>query len=269
MRIHRFAFVRVAWAACLLALLGCQSQSDPVLQQGYEALNQKQFDLALSAADAYLRQSPDGAGVAQARYLRGRALEQREKATPQQVRDDLQAARAAYRQALGSKPATVLEGYILTSLANCDYFLQDYPAAEEHWLAAADRLQGPKYEDLRSWVLYRAGLCRQRVGRFAAADQLFEMVMQHYPGTEAAARAFEHHGIRQFFVQVGAFQSPSSADALIGELRGRGYNVARVSRRDKPNLLLVMAGPVPDYVRASNLRTRLLADGYKEAMIVP
>ena len=270
MRPHRLSAVGTVWIACLL-LGACQGASNPsLLETGYEALDQKQYEQALATADEHLRQTPTGPGAAEASYLRGRALEQREKADDEQTRSDLVSARIAYEQALRFKPQPMLEGYILTSLANCSYFLGDYASAEKHWLAGYERLQtDSRLAELAAWVLYRVGLCQQRQGQFARADQSFEQVNERYPGTEAAARALEHQGARQFFVQVGAFQNPAFADALIAALRNKGYTVARVTRRDKGNLLRVMVGPLPDYPRAAAMRERVVADGFRDALIVP
>ena len=65
-------------AFIVLFVSGCgpDQQAKRDLTVGYDALEAQQYDQALAAADAYLHQRPNGAGTAEALYLRGRALEQ-------------------------------------------------------------------------------------------------------------------------------------------------------------------------------------------------
>src|SRR6476469_6548980 len=86
-----------------MLLIGCVDQnSRQSLQNGYTALDNKQYDQAISEADGFLTKSPQGVGSADALYLKGRALEERatNSGDAQRAKQDLQAARTAYINAL-------------------------------------------------------------------------------------------------------------------------------------------------------------------------
>src|SRR5215471_4972796 len=78
--------------------VGCAADSATKenLNAGYAALESQKFDEAISRADEQLARTPQGAGSADALYLKGRALEQRVKANPAEARSDLDQARQAY-----------------------------------------------------------------------------------------------------------------------------------------------------------------------------
>jgi TolA-binding protein len=258
-----------AWLPAVLALLlpgGCGSDAKTRenLSAGYGALEARQYEQAISRADAQLQQHPRGAGSAEAYYLRGRALEQKPAASQQEARANLQAARENYRQALQQRPAEQLETYVRTSMANCAYFLDDYTSAAAEWTAVYEKLSEPA---IRSWVLYRVGICRQRLGQFDLADQIFAMVQEQYPGTVPATRAREHQGARGFSVQFATFANPATADSAMTTLRRQG--VLPVKTFDAAQRTTsVRAGPLPSYQQALALKQRF-ADVYPDAMILP
>lgn len=234
------------------------------LQDGFLALDEQRYDQALAAADRYLRENPGGAQAAEATYLRGRAIEQRVKADNAEASSHLNQARAEYQKALALSPSPQLEGYIRTSLGNVCYWLNDYANAESYWAAAYNILER---EDLKAWVLYRIGLCRQRLGRWADADKAFAMVAEQYPGTEAAERALVKKGTRQFVLQVAAFASAESANRLIASLTSQGIRAYRAEKPER-KLFLVMAGPCSTYAEALTLKARL-GPQYQDAIIQP
>lgn len=262
MRTFRFLLGLIP-AGLLFLSLGCQSQPDANLKQGYAAFDQKQYDQATAAADRYLKKNPTGNAAAEALYLRGRAIEQKAKAGSADTAAQLEHAKAHYLKALTLSPSATLESYLYTSLGNVSYWLDDYGAAESHWLNAYKRLDR---DDLKAWILYRIGLCRQRLGNWANADAAFASVQRQYPGTEAATRAAAHQGARAFNVQVAAFKSTASADRLVSTLRSQKYPAFR---QDKPNSLsLVLVGPCKTFAEANSYRSRLLPQ-YKDALITP
>src|SRR4051794_3411379 len=82
-----------------LVVIGCVDQSGrQSLQNGYAALDSRQYDQAITEADNFLAKSPQGQGSADALYLKGRALEERATNSDdaQRAKQDLQAARTAY-----------------------------------------------------------------------------------------------------------------------------------------------------------------------------
>ena len=72
--------------------------------------------------------------------------------------------------ALAAKPAQPLEAYLRAGIANSSYFLEDYATAAREWAAAYPHVNDA---DAKAWVLYRAGLSEQRLGRFAAGGPAF------------------------------------------------------------------------------------------------
>jgi TolA-binding protein len=248
-----------------IAASGCgpDQQAKRDLTVGYDALEAQQYDQAIASADAYLQQRPNGVGTAEALYLRGRGLEQRTVHSNAEAQANLQAARSAYIEALSKNPSPKLEAYLHTSLANVAYFQEDYGAAEQEWTKAYEQLDD---EGLKSWVLYRVGLCRQRMDHFSEADQIFATVQQKYPNTVPAQRAREHQGARAFTVQFATFASPANADTAIAGFRRDGVNVLK--QTDRQGRAIIVSTPQPTYRQAQALKARY-ALTYPSAIILP
>ena len=244
---------------------GCASdgESRKQLESGYAALDAKNYDAAIAAADEHLHRASGGPGSAEALYLRGRALEQRQAGSPQQSRSDWQAARAAYTEALNQKPAPKLEAHVRAGLANVAYFLDDYPTAMREWALAYDKLEDP---DAKSWVLYRLGLCHQRMGSFVEADKVFGQVQHDFPNTVPAQRAHEHAGARAFTVQLATYANRTTADAALAALRREG--VTPTATIDAQGRSIVRVGPMSNYQQALALKQRY-AERYPDAIILP
>ncbi|MGE5609375.1 MAG: SPOR domain-containing protein [Bacillota bacterium] len=269
----RILFERGQWMRLLAGLMlgavtavagGCHSAANAELDKGYAALEQNQYNEAMAAADRYLQQNPTGNGTANAMYLRGRAIEQRVKRTDAEASANLQDAKAHYLKALQLSPGRTLEAFINTSLGNVCYWLNDYASAANYWRAAYNGLEN---NTLQSWVLYRIGLCQQRLGQWGEADRTFAAVQQGFGGTEAAARARTHQGYRAFYVQVAAFQSATSAERLMGSLRAQGLPTFRQERPER-KLQVVLVGPMKTYADATAAKDRLRGQ-YRDAMVMP
>src|SRR5438552_6101335 len=93
---YRGEGIRGGAVALLIAVLfvagglGCQNAKDTQnLQQGYGALDLKDYQRAILAADDYLAKHPTGNGAAEAAYLRGRAFEQRTKGSDAEAQANL------------------------------------------------------------------------------------------------------------------------------------------------------------------------------------
>jgi tetratricopeptide (TPR) repeat protein len=253
-------------------LVGCEDQkkaqsSRATLQSGYAALESQQYEQAIAQADAYLKMPPAGPagqqGSAEALYLRGRGFEGRAAGNPGEAKANLQNARTAYISALGANPRQPLESYIRTSLANVAYFQDDYATALRQWLTAYDALDR---DDVKSWALYRAGVCQQRLGQFADADKTFAAVMQRHANSPAAEKAREKQGARGFYVQLATFATPASADSAANSLRKEGALPTRTN--DAQGRPVVRVGPVNTYAAAQALAGRF-AGRYPGAVIVP
>src|SRR5579864_3687238 len=104
----RMRNLRWLWTAVLL--VGCAASTSPQsrkqLSTGFQALDQKDYNGAMAAAQQFLHEHPRGGpGTAEALYLEGRCYEQRATVEHDQGREaqskvDWQAAREIYVHAL-------------------------------------------------------------------------------------------------------------------------------------------------------------------------
>jgi tetratricopeptide (TPR) repeat protein len=253
----------VGLAACAVGCTADPGEKE-TLSAGYGALDSRQYDQAISHADDELSRSQQGEGPAEAFYLKGRAYEQRAKPDARNSNSDLETAFSYYEQALTLNPAPSLQGYIHASMGNINYWRDDYVGALQQFTAAYDLVDSP---DLKSFILYRAGLCQQRMGQFGVADKSFKAVQERFPGTDAANRAREHQGFRSFVVRVATFSTPQAAELALQSLRITG--VSDIQRRDLPDgHSAVFVGPEGTYTEALAMKTRVSGQ-YPDAMIVP
>ena len=238
------------------------------LNAGYQSLAAKDYDAAMARAAEFLHHNPEGPGSAEALYLQGRVYEARAQqdaaaSNNSQAHQDLRDAKGAYDRALQSAPPARLDALIRAGIANVAYFEDDYPTAMQKWAEAYDGIQPA---EARAWVLYRIGLCQQRLGRFDQADNTFTIVRHDYPGTEPAQRAGSHLGARAFWVQVGAYDQRANADKLVSSLQSQGFRVAKSIEPDGKQAVRV--GPANTYSQAKSLKDRL-ASVYPDAQIEP
>lgn len=266
----RLTCIVLGLSAIIAIIAGCAAdqQAQQNLDVGFTSIaNAPQNDElsdALQRADAQIAKEPAGKNTAKALYLRGRALEQRVKKSPAQATADFGAARQAYVDALQQNPGQPLDYYIRASLANVCYWQDDYATARQQWSACAGKFDD---ESTNAFVLYRIGLCQQRLGNFVAADQAFAKVQEQYPqSVEVGTRAKNHTGYRFFTVQLATFATAQSADAAAAQLIRDGVNPKRVT--DPRGTHVVTIGPCSTYAQAQQLKSRY-AVRFPDAVIVP
>ena len=245
-------------------LAGCESQPKATeLDRARDALVARDYSRAETGAQTYLARDPDGPRAAEAYYIQGRALEDAVAVNAQQARENLQAARNAYINAL--KAVTIdraLEGLIRASLADVAYWQDDFATSAEQGQAAYAMLEEP---NAKAWTLYRTGVSQQRLGRFDDADKTLRMVQEYHLGSEPAQRAVARIGVRGFNIQVATFANAAAADTVVANLQKQGY---ASSKRLTGSKTVIFAGPYKSWGQASNARARLLAT-YPDALIVP
>lgn len=262
----------------LLAVLmavggGCSSGTTPEskrqLQSGYQALDRKDYNGAMDAADQFLREHPRGGpGTAEALYLEGRVYEQRAASAEAAGREseakvELQNARSTYVRALNLQSPPNVAALIHAGVANTAYFQDDYATAMNEWAVAYPAVAQP---DAQAWMLYRIGLCQQRLGRFDQADRTFAQVRQQFPQSVPAQRAAIHQGAKAFYVQVGAYADAANADRIVASLQSQRYRAVKTVTAG--NRQEVRVGPAPTYAEAKVLRGQLLP-AYPGAIIEP
>ncbi len=261
----RNAFAHLISGFLLFAAFGCQApQHSAELDRSRAALDLRDYATAEAAAQTYIARDPAGPLVAEAYYLKGRALEDRAAANSTEARDNLQSARNAYIAALKAPPNDrTLEGLIRVSLADVAYWQDDFATAAEQGKAAYGLLDDG---ETKAWALYRTGIAQQRLGRFDEADQTLQLVVEYHPGMEPAQRARSRIGVRAFNVQVATFQNPSLATAAVANLKKMGFNGS--TQPAAAGKTVVFAGPYQTYGQAANARLRL-TNAYPDALIVP
>jgi tetratricopeptide (TPR) repeat protein len=256
--------------AAALYLTGCAATNQPKeesLQAAYRelAIPTPNHAAMIAAADAYLAAQPSAPDAAHALYLRGRALEEKAQRDPASPQKDLADAFAFYTQAMTKNPRPALEGLIHAGLGNTLYFQDRYAHAANELAAATQTLER---DNDKAWALYRIGLCHQRLGQWETADATFAAVQQAYPSTEQARRAAEHHGARAYYVQVAAYQNPTTADTTVTDLKKQGLPAQRFAEQGGQNLQLVRVGPFPTYDSAHQTRQRVWSK-YQTATVIP
>jgi tetratricopeptide (TPR) repeat protein len=243
-------------------LAGCEADAvdRSKLDAGEKAFKLQQYDQAIADSSAAIPQG--GATAAEAYYVRGRAVEDRPKANPAAAMSDLQLAARDYSAGLQLQPMDPLLALLHTQLGNVLYFQDNYSGALQQWTVAYKGLGKPEWQ---MWVLYRMGICQQRLGRFADADRTFQQVQDDFPDSEPANRAKAHQGVTEFYVQVGAFAN----DADIQRAAAAVVAVGAVPQRAiSKNLTVIRTGGVATYDQAKILQARLAVD-YRDAVVMP
>ncbi|MGA2584945.1 MAG: SPOR domain-containing protein [Tepidisphaeraceae bacterium] len=231
------------------------------LQAGEQAYSQQNYEQAIRCANAALGEK-DSDVLAQAHYLRGRAVEDRQKINISASNADLQTASADYSAALDLQPSRTLEGFCRMQLGNVLYRQGRYADALEQWTMCDPLLDRG---DLKMWEMYYSGICEQRLSRFEDADATFERVQQMYPNTEPASRAHQREGLRGFYVQIGAFSDSEDAERAASTLLAAGVMPLKTTAR---NLTVIRTVNVATYSQAVALQSRL-ASAYPDASVVP
>ena len=259
----RAAMKFVAFITVAIVAGGCGSTQVTELDRAQSALTSGNHALAQTSAETYIARHPKGPALAEAYYVKGRAIEDRTAATQDEARNNLQAARLAYIAALQAKPATpALNGLIRAALSDVAYWQQDFATAAEQGVAAEGLLTDP---EVRSWTAYRAGTSYQRLGRFDEADAVLSRVARQYPGTEPARRAESRVGVKAFHVQVATFSQTSAAASAAATLKRQGLPVTQQTSAGK---IVLLVGPYATYGQATTTKQRLAAT-YPDALITP
>src|SRR5579862_592462 len=254
-----------AFFAPMLCLLAFGCASDPAarqnLQAGEKAFTSNQYDQAIRYADVVLAdQSSDV--TPEAHYLRGLAVEERQKQDNAAAQHDLQSAAADYNAALSMHPTKLLEGMARMQLGNAMFRLDRYAEALQQWSVADGLLVR---DDLKMWDEYYMGICLQRLGRFTDADTVFQRVINTYPKTEPAKRARLRQGLRGFYVQIGAFTEAADAEKAASAILAVGGVPMKTMNN---NMTVIRTGGMASYAQAMGVKSRL-AGQYPDAAVVP
>ncbi len=235
-------------AGCLAALLcciGCQESLSPqarqLLQNGYAASAAGNPQGVVSSMDAFLYDHARSSQADEAFYLRGLAKYQL---------GDRVGARADLEAALSRTDKNEIRGKAALALGDLAWDRDDMPTAADMYrvvLENTDRSAPPT-----DHAGYRLGCVLQRLGRWEEADLQFSRVIELFSGSELAARSSRRIHGRAWTVQVGAFESKSSAEAVLGELADGGVQAAAVPLTGQGKLtFVVQAGRYATFEQAT------------------
>ena len=119
---------------------------------------------------------------------------------------------------------------------------------------------------------FKLALACQRDGRWEEARRQFAHLAVAFPQSPRtdAARRYAQSRDSGFAVQCGAFSSMTSADRLVGEIRGKGFSprTVPITTSDGASLTAVRVGNFHTWAEAAKVRSRLQAAGF-DARIVP
>jgi outer membrane protein assembly factor BamD (BamD/ComL family) len=253
----------VAIGVCGCTVDEAPPADNPQLASGYRALGEQQSELAIERADQFLRANPSGPGSSEALYLKGRGFEQKTASDPAEMKRNLLEARMAYADALNQHPSRSTEGYIRASLSNVAFFQDDFPTSFAEASKAYGIVESPA---IQSVLLYRMGVCEQRMGRFSDADRTFQSVQSRYSNTPIARSAGEHIGLRNFYLQLATYNTAAGADRAIASLQNSRVTISK--HTDSGGHTVIDAGPFPNYETAKDMQTRF-GEQYPDALIVP
>jgi len=245
----------------LLSACAGDSQSRAQLDDGKHAIEARQYDQAIRDADSVI-QTGDSSGLAEAYYLRGYAIESREKADNAAKTRDLALARESYSSGLSYTPRPAIAARLHVQLGNVCYHQEDFAMALREFGIAVTQLDQTQF---RPQILYEMGICEQCLGRFEDADQTFLRVQQDYAGNEYAGYAHTRSGIRGFYVQVGMYAQPADIDRAANAVTASGSVPLKTTHS---GLTVIRTADVPSFGQAQRLKA-LLAGEYPDARVMP
>jgi len=206
----------------VVILAGCaesQEQRRVSLVQGEQAFANRQYDAAIGQLTAYLNEAHDQPDAGRALYVRGMA-EALSDRRPQAYSDLEHAAHDAHDTQVTWRAQAVLGVLRFEDQ-------QWAPAAQALGSAVGAMPAGPPMDAL----LFRLGLCAERLGQWGAAQTQYRRVVGEFPQGTYAGLAQRRLDLKadHFAVQCGAFAQVQNASAQVAQLRQGGL-AAQVQR---------------------------------------
>lgn len=235
----------------VVAVTGCNTLSDQqqlTLTQGEQAFRNKDYAGATRQLSTFLAESKDRPEAARALYVRGMAYAL--SGHRAEAYTDLRAAaRASTDPQLTWQPAAVL-GILFFEDENWDAAAQLLSAATTRMPAAAPM----------DALLFRTGVCYERMGRWAAAQTPFRRIVSQFPGGPYAANAERRVQLQadHFAIQCGVYSRSENANELVATLRQSGLSpsVSVEQRRGTP-CYVVLEGRYASYQQANQALARI------------
>jgi tetratricopeptide (TPR) repeat protein len=245
---------RVKFVMALLVaapLIGCATLSEQqrtLLVDGERAYREKQYQRATDQLSAFLGEVKQGPEVGRALYVRGMAaalVGQRPLAY-----SDLRRATQE-----SSDPQLAWQPYV--ALGVLSFEDEDWGSALQALSTAVQRMPSAPPKDA---VLFRVGLCNERLGRWGAAAGPYQRIVLDFPAgpyVENAKRRLQLQA-DHFAVQCGVFSRPENAGDLVNRLQQQGFRpqVKQEQRRDG-TYSVVLEGRYSSYAEANHALARI------------
>lgn len=250
--------------AALGLLTGCASgltaQQQRWLAEGRQLYEDKRYSGAIVELSKLLREQPDDPAVARAYYLRG--MSHAQMGNRVEAYRDLNAAVDSGADATATREAYV----VLGTLHFEDRAWADAAAALRE---AANRYPSTPPKDV---ILYRLGLCYERLSRWGESRGPFAEIVKHFPDSnfaDAAARRLrvqpEHYA-----VQVGAFYERENAETLRFQLERDGLTAwLRTEPRNRQTMYVVLVGRFASYDQALGQLAMIQREFVPDAVLWP
>lgn len=216
-------------------LVGCETtrqQTQIRLVHGEQAYRSQRYASAVEHLTGFIAEAPNPDAVARARYVRGMAaarLGRRELA----YTDLREAATAGAGQIAWSARAV---------LGVLHFEDEEWASASLSFRQAIDAMPDVAPKDA---LLYRLGLCRERMGQWSGARTAYHRVVTGFPRGPYAGLAARRLQLRadHYAVQCGVFARVGNAQKLATRLRSAGFDpVVREELRGGRSMQVVLVG---------------------------
>jgi tetratricopeptide (TPR) repeat protein len=229
----------------MLVLSGCVSgltqQQRMWLANGQEYYEREDYARAIDQLSRFLDEVREGPEVAQALYVRGVSNAQAGQRAP---------AYADLRRCVATPADTdaIWRAYIV--LGTLHFEDGQWREAAGNLRAATERMPAKPPKDA---VLYRLGLCHERMGQWPTAAKCYAEITKTLAGGSYGAAAYRRVQLDadHFAVQCGAFRDQGNAETLRGNLEGKGLSAyIRAEVRGRTPMYIVLVGRYGDYDEA-------------------
>ena len=229
------------------------------LVRASELYTQGHYHSAAAKLNKLIEEHGQAHEIAEAHYLRG--LCQLKGRMPQHSADD-------FKQAICKSRRKDLTARSRASLAALAFKAGKWEQAGDLYAQALPDLpdEAPKNK-----ILFSAGLCLQRIGRWKEARQKFNELLHKFGNGPLAddARRMVSWDHPYYAVQVAAFAGTDSASRVVRDLRQEGLDATQeYLPRNGRSLWIVMAGRYPTYKDAV-LGLKHVNRSHPDAFIIP
>jgi tetratricopeptide (TPR) repeat protein len=236
--------IRTAFILVVPFLVGCSqltASQQATLEAGIKAYDQQNYTASVERLSTFLDEVKGKPESSRAAYVRGMSQAKLNKRA--EAYTDLRLATEA-----PADPDTVWRAYVMLSTL---YFEDGKYDSALRMAAAA--VGGMPNKPPRDAMLYREGVCYERLGRWDDARKPFEQVAQEFPET-TFGRAGQRRltlNATHFAVQCGSFANIRNADTLRERLRQAGFQTyTRQEPRGATTTHVVLVGKYASFNEA-------------------